>query len=285
MKHRILLGALLFTMLGTDVSAQNRTHRRRGIIFGGIAGAALGVAIGDKGNNEAAGAIIGAAAGAFAGAAIGNQKDQLIEQEMRFQTDRYGHGTFGYPAQIHSHSRLHRSTPDLHQQKAPPPNYAHSNRTLFQGHPQPPTGMMPPYNQPYVYSQGRRYLAEPGPEPAVSNLENQYQHQTPQPMMSENRRSGRRLEIKDILAMTRSGISQSLLLRQIETHGFKGQLNVPDIIALHKIGIPDEILEAMQIHGDHQPQSNANVIKPDSHQPLPTAASEMLLPPPPTESR
>jgi len=142
---------------------------------------------------------------------------------------------------------------------------------------------MPPYNQPYVYSQGRRYLAEPGPEPAVSNLE--YQHQTPQPMMSENRRSGRRLEMKDILAMTRSGISQSLLLRQIETHGFKGQLKVPDIIALHKIGIPDEILEAMQIHGDHQPQPNANVIKPGSHQPLPTAASEMLLPPPPTKSR
>jgi hypothetical protein len=62
-------------------------------------------------------------------------------------------------------------------------------------------------------------------------------------------------------------------------------LNVPDIIALHKIGIPAEILEAMQIHGDHQPQSNANVIKPDSHQPLPTAASEILLPPPPTKSR
>lgn len=269
-------------MLGTDVSAQNRTHRRRGIIFGGIAGAALGVAIGDKGNNEAAGAIIGAAAGAFAGAAIGNQKDQLIEQEMRFQTDRYGHGTFGYPAQIHSHSQLHRSTPDLHQQKTPP-NYAHSNRTLFQGHPQPPTGMMLPYNQPHAYSQGRRYLAEPGPEPAVSNLE--YQHQTPKPMMSENRRSGRRLEMKDVLAMTRSGISQSLLLRQIETHGFKGQLSVPDIIAMHKIGIPDEILEAMQIHGDHQPQPNANIIKPGSHQPLPTAAIEMLLPPPPTQPR
>lgn len=56
--------------------------RRRGAILGGLAGAALGVAIGDKGNNETAGALIGGAAGAVAGGVIGNQRD-LNRQNYR----------------------------------------------------------------------------------------------------------------------------------------------------------------------------------------------------------
>ena len=60
-KHRFFFGLLLIVAMTTEVSAQNRSHRRRGIILGGLAGAALGVAIGDKGNNETAGALIGAA--------------------------------------------------------------------------------------------------------------------------------------------------------------------------------------------------------------------------------
>lgn len=75
--------------------------------LGGLAGAALGVAIGDKGNNETAGVLIGAAASVFAGATIGNQKDGRNEQEMRLRSGVYGNEISGYAhavqTQIHGY--------------------------------------------------------------------------------------------------------------------------------------------------------------------------------------
>ena len=81
MAKRIVLSALLVAFIVADADAQNRFHRRRGAIFGGLAGAAVGAAIGDKGDNETAGALIGGAVGAVAGGAIGDQKDKRIQQQ------------------------------------------------------------------------------------------------------------------------------------------------------------------------------------------------------------
>ena len=81
MHKRIVLSALLVAFIVTDADAQNRFHRRRGAIFGGLAGAAVGAVIGDKGDNETAGALIGGAVGAVAGGAIGDQKDRRIQQQ------------------------------------------------------------------------------------------------------------------------------------------------------------------------------------------------------------
>ena len=88
MTKRITIIALLVAFVCVEASAQNRTHRRRGVILGGLAGAAIGAAIGDKGDNETAGALIGGAVGAVAGGTIGNQKDQRIEHNNRYHSGR-----------------------------------------------------------------------------------------------------------------------------------------------------------------------------------------------------
>lgn len=95
MRTRIVLFVVLVGFVVAEANAQNRFHRRRGTILGGLAGAAIGAAIGDKGDNETAGALIGGAVGAVAGGTIGNQKDQRIEQNYR-----HAHQTHAYQQQL-----------------------------------------------------------------------------------------------------------------------------------------------------------------------------------------
>jgi hypothetical protein len=92
MLKRLLILALLFACFVAQADAQN--YRRRGVIVGGLAGAAIGAAIGDKGNNETTGALIGGAIGAVAGGTIGNQKDQRLEHDRLYHS---GHGYYGQP--------------------------------------------------------------------------------------------------------------------------------------------------------------------------------------------
>ena len=279
MKHRILLGLLLLATISTDVVAQNRTHRRRGIILGGLAGAALGVAIGDKGNNETAGALIGAAAGAFAGGAIGNQKDQRIEQEMRLRSGFYSNEMTGnpHPTQIQRHG--YRSQHPLQYN-----GQTEATDRFFPYRSQPPPNVLPAYNQPYVYPQGRRYLAVPNADPAGSGFG--YERRPPRQVVITPDQPVGPLSIVDVLGMKRSGVSPSLILRQIEIHGFQGHLRVADIITLHQSGVSDTVIEAMQIHAQqrHQ-QSSASFATPPTHEPMPNTAIENILPPPPAPSR
>jgi hypothetical protein len=104
MLKRLLIVALFFTFFVARADAQN--YRRRGVIVGGLAGAAIGAAIGDKGNNETTGALIGGAIGAVAGGTIGNQKDQRLEHDRLYHSGRddysghdyhSGHDYYGQP--------------------------------------------------------------------------------------------------------------------------------------------------------------------------------------------
>ena len=87
MLSRITLLIVLATITTQSVSAQTRTHRRRGALLGGLAGAAIGVAIGDRGNNETAGALIGGAVGAIAGGTIGDAKDRQIDHNRIYHRE------------------------------------------------------------------------------------------------------------------------------------------------------------------------------------------------------
>lgn len=75
-KMQLTLGTLLiFSSLSTgELSAQQ--HTTRGTLFGGVAGALAGAAIGDRNDEAAAGALIGGVLGGLTGAAIGNSVDQ-----------------------------------------------------------------------------------------------------------------------------------------------------------------------------------------------------------------
>jgi len=86
MAHRIIIVAILTVFIASVADAQNGRNRRRGAILGGVAGAAIGVAIGDKGGNETAGALIGGAVGAVAGGSIGDRKDHRIDNGQRLRS-------------------------------------------------------------------------------------------------------------------------------------------------------------------------------------------------------
>lgn len=232
---------LLLVAMGTEASAQNRSHRRRGIILGGLAGAALGVAIGDKGNNETAGALIGATAGAIAGGAIGHQKDQRIEQEIRFRSDMRGrHGPAyrpEYPMQFRSYppeSTGFRNTPAEYQ------------KNIQMRYPARRVHAYPIYSQPYNNPHPRSYLANPhiAPNAKISNDT----REAPPQRVPETRRRIDSLNCDDIMRMMRSGVSQALILRQVEMHGVQGQLSIAEIITLHEIGASSELIEAIQIN-------------------------------------
>lgn len=277
-QQRFVIGLLLVAM-GTEVSAQNRSHRRRGIILGGLAGAALGVAIGDKGNNETAGALIGAAAGAIAGGAIGHQKDQRIEQEMRYRSDMFGREVPGYrpeypmqlrsyppewtgfrnsPAEYHGNIEIRNPTPRAH---ARPAYHAH-----------------PAYSQPYHHPHPRSYLANPHVAPNGNISDHTRQH------VPETRRGIGPLSLDDVISMIRSGVSQTLILRQVEMHGVQGQLSVADIITLHNHGVSSQIIETMQIKSIQQ-QNRVSAPNQTHSAPSPSTGIENLLPPPPLPTR
>ncbi len=138
MIKRFTIVALLAAFIAAEADAQNRTYRRRGVIFGGLAGAAIGAAIGDKGDNETAGALIGGAVGAIAGGKIGSQKDQRIEHNRIYHSGPYNapHGGYHHTPQ----SQYYR--PGYYPSQAPPyptPVNPHAGNIIVQGE----TGVRP----------------------------------------------------------------------------------------------------------------------------------------------
>ena len=75
---RIMLVALLITLVGCGMSAQDK-----GVLIGAGSGAAVGGAIGSQSGNTAVGAIIGAAIGGVAGGLIGDYMDDQAEEIAR----------------------------------------------------------------------------------------------------------------------------------------------------------------------------------------------------------
>ena len=219
MTKRITICLLLIAFACADANAQNRRYRRRGVILGGLAGAALGIAIGDKGDNETAGALIGGAVGAIAGGTIGNQKDQRIEHNQRYHSgynQHYGNPHHGHAPQGNAHYGT------------PAPGYAQ------------PSHVLPAYDQPYVYPQHSRYAPT-----EVQPIE-QFPIEGPRTVVVQSEPISGAVSRSDVITMTRSGMSAPLIIRQIELHGVDRQLAVSEVIELHKSGVDERVIEAMQ---------------------------------------
>ncbi|TWU60079.1 Glycine zipper 2TM domain protein [Rubripirellula tenax] len=200
MIKRFTLAALLVSVSVAQANAQDHTNRRRGAILGGLAGAAIGVAIGDKGNNETAGALIGGAVGAVAGGTIGDARDQRIDHDRRYHS---GYPT--YPSQIPAYG------PPTHAQPGYP---AYRDGQHRQDYYAPRVYDAPPV----VYG-----------EPTMAAL-------PAQPTLST----------EDVVAMVRSGLSEPMIVRQIQLRGVSRHLAVSEIIALHQQGVSELIIDAMQ---------------------------------------
>jgi outer membrane lipoprotein SlyB len=54
------------------------------------------------------------------------------------------------------------------------------------------------------------------------------------------------VSINDVITMTRSGLSDSVVMNQIQTRGVQQQLQVSDIIAMHQQGVSDVVISTMQ---------------------------------------
>jgi hypothetical protein len=154
MKSLITIGlslAVAFSTVATG-GCQAPNYSRNGTILGGLGGAGIGAAIGDKNHNALPGALIGGAVGAIAGNALGQSMDQDRAQA---------------------------------QQQA--------------------------------YAQGSAQQAVRG---AV----------TPQ----------------DVIAMSRSGLSEDVIATHVRTNGMTQTLQVNDLIYLRNQGVPDSVIKAMQ---------------------------------------
>jgi len=54
------------------------------------------------------------------------------------------------------------------------------------------------------------------------------------------------VSINDVITMSRSGLSDSVVMNQIQTRGVQQHLQVSDIIAMHQQGVSDVVISTMQ---------------------------------------
>lgn len=54
------------------------------------------------------------------------------------------------------------------------------------------------------------------------------------------------VSINDVVSMSRSGLSEGVIINQIGQRGVQTELRVPDIIALHQQGVSENVISAMQ---------------------------------------
>lgn len=52
--------------------------------------------------------------------------------------------------------------------------------------------------------------------------------------------------IPDVVAMAQAGVSEDVMIRQIEASGVGVEMTTSDVIALHQQGVPTRVIEAMQ---------------------------------------
>ena len=73
---------------------------------------------------------------------------------------------------------------------------------------------------------------------------------------------------QDVIAMTRNGLSEQVIINQIQQRGIQTQPQVADIIALHQQGVSENIITAMQ-KAQHRPIARNNFAAPAVSNPTP----------------
>jgi hypothetical protein len=149
--------------------------------------------------------------------------------------------------------------------------YSHGIRPAYQG-----SGPVPHYYRPYVYEQAP-IVHEPGPvvispPPASTTIP------PPDSVVSTA------VSKQDVLTMINSGMSDAIVIRQLEIHGMDRALSVAEVIDLHQRGVSEEVITAMQLAGPDA-ESRVRVTNPSPSEPARSATDRVygpsVLPPPP----
>jgi outer membrane lipoprotein SlyB len=95
--------------------------------------------------------------------------------------------------------------------------------------------------------------------------------------------------LQDVISMTRSGLSDQVIVNQVRQRGYLGKLSVADIIALHEKGVSENVITSLQTIGPPRPgpvtvaRPAPAVVEQYFHRPAPIIIREHVLPhyPPP----
>jgi hypothetical protein len=215
------------TLLANPHGLVAQESTRNGALLGGATGAVIGGIIGNNKNDQTAeGALIGGAVGVVAGGLIGHQRDKMIAERQRMAySSRYPYSHHSHPATpTYQPYQPHRYSYPMH------PNY--QSRYIGPGQ---PTIIYPP---PVVTNQG--VYRSPHRSPSMPPR---------QPVA-----------MGDVIHLTRSGVSDQVIVSRIQANGMAHALSVDDVIALSQEGVSDEVIAAMQgdfssrVTGDSEPE-------------------------------
>lgn len=92
--------------------------------------------------------------------------------------------------------------------------------------------------------------------------------------------------LPDVISMSRSGLSDQVIINQVRQRGFVGTLAVSDIIALHQQGVSETVITSLQSAGPPRSVSvepTPTIVQQHIHRPAPIVIEEHVLPyyPPP----
>ena len=86
--------------------------------------------------------------------------------------------------------------------------------------------------------------------------QSRWQYQQSQRRLQEHQSTA--VSSEDVIAMTRHGLSEQIIINQIQQRGVETQPQVADIIALHQQGVSENIITVMQ-RAHHRPNTQSNV--------------------------
>jgi len=75
------------------------------------------------------------------------------------------------------------------------------------------------------------------------------QHQIYQQQYQQQQAFARSVSPQDVVSMTHSGVSDSVIINHIHANGVMQELQVPDVISLHQQGVSEPVISAMQRAG------------------------------------
>lgn len=97
-----------------------------------------------------------------------------------------------------------------------------------------------------VYHSGHHYTypvhPQPQPQPYYPPT---YVQPAPQPVIVAPRQPGP-VTPEDVVAMARSGLSEAMIIQQIQYNGVLRPLTVSEVIQMHQLGVSEPIITAMQ---------------------------------------